>query len=50
MTIAQDNNIKKGRKIIKEINVIVISWAKYAKKADVGKELWHRIQNNLNTL
>jgi len=50
MTIAQDNNIKKGRKIIKEINAIVIFWAKYAKKADVGKELWHRIQNNLNTL
>ena len=50
MTIAQDNNIKKGRKIIKEINAIVKSWAKYAKKADVGKELGHRIQNNLNTL
>jgi len=50
MTIAQDNNIKKGGGIIKEINAIVKSWAKYAKKADVGKELWHRIQNNLNTL
>lgn len=50
MTIANDNNIKKGAKIIDDINSIVNSWNTYASQAGVRKDLKERIQDNLNTL
>jgi serine/threonine-protein kinase HipA len=50
MTIAKDNNIKKGEKIIEQINSVVKSWKKYAKQAGVRTDLQDRIFHNLNTL
>ena len=50
MTIAKDNNIKKGDKIIEDINSIVKSWNKYAGLAGVRNDLKKRIHDNLNTL
>jgi serine/threonine-protein kinase HipA len=49
MTLARDNNIKKGEKIIEDINSIVKSWDKYADQAKVKKTLRERIKSNLNT-
>ena len=49
MTIAKDNNIKKGEKIIEDINAIVNSWNKYAEQAEVRNDLKERINGNLNT-
>ncbi len=49
MTIARDNNIKKGGKIIEDINAVVKSWPKYARQAEVRQDLKARIQSNLNT-
>ena len=49
MTIAKDNNIKKGAKIIDEVNAIIKSWKTYAKKANVRTDLTERIASNLNT-
>ncbi len=49
MTIAKDNNIKKGEKIIEDINSVVKSWKKYAARADVRNDLKDRISSNLNT-
>ena len=48
MTIANNNNIKKGEKIIDEINSIVKSWNKYATQAKVKSELKEKINDNLN--
>lgn len=50
ITIAKDNNIKKGEKIIDEINLVVKSWNKYAKQAGVRTDLKERILQNLNIL
>lgn len=50
MTIAKDNSIKKGEKIIAEINTVVKSWFDYAKKAEVQTDLQKSIHQNLNTL
>ena len=50
MTIAKDNNIKKGSKIIDDINSIVKSWNTYATRAGVRNDLKERIHANLNTL
>lgn len=50
MTIAKDNNIKKGEQIITEINSVVKSWKEYAKKAKVRSDLTERIHTNLNIL
>ena len=50
MTIAMDNNIKKGEKIIDEINLVIKSWDVYAKQAGVRKDLQERIKQNLNIL
>jgi serine/threonine-protein kinase HipA len=50
MTIARDNNIKKGAKIIEDINSVVKSWNKYSKLAEVRNDLKERIKSNLNTL
>ncbi len=49
MTIAKDNNIKKGGKIIEDINAIVKSWNKYAEQADVRNDLKEKINTNMNT-
>lgn len=49
MTIANDNNIKKGDRIIEDINSIVKSWNKYADQALVRNDLKERINTNLNT-
>lgn len=49
MTIAKDNNIKKGEKIIEDINSVVKSWNKYAARAEVRNDLKERINGNLNT-
>ncbi len=49
MTIANDNNIKKGGKIIEDINSIVKAWNKYAEQAKVRNDLRENIHMNLNT-
>jgi len=48
MTIAKDNNLKKGGKIIDDINWVVKSWDRYAKQAEVRNDLKDRIRQNLN--
>ncbi len=50
MTIARDNNIKKGEKIIDEINSTIKSWNNYAEQAQLRNDLKERIHNSLNTL
>jgi serine/threonine-protein kinase HipA len=50
MTIAKANNIKKGEKIIDEVNTVVKNWKDFADLAKVKKELLQTIQNNLHTL
>jgi len=49
MTIARENNIKKGEKIIEDINSIVKSWYKYAERAGVRNDFKERINGYLNT-
>lgn len=49
MTIAKANNIKKGEKIIEQINAVVKNWNTYAEQVDLRRDLKERIQNNLNT-
>lgn len=49
MTIAKDNNIKKGGKIIEDINSIVKAWEKYAGQVGVRNDLKEKIHENLNT-
>lgn len=49
MTIAKDNNIKRGEKILDEINSVVKTWHDYAKIAAVRKDLADNIYKNLNT-
>ncbi|PHR31976.1 MAG: toxin HipA [Fluviicola sp.] len=48
MTLAKDNNIKKGAKIIEEINVTIKSWNDYAERAQLRNDLKEKIKNNLN--
>ena len=50
MTIAKNNNIKKGEKIINDINSIVKSWYQYAEQAQVRSDLKKRIGNYLNCI
>lgn len=49
MTIARDNNIKKGAKIIDTLNTVIKSWRKYAEQAQLRNDLKERIAANLNT-
>jgi serine/threonine-protein kinase HipA len=49
MTIAGDNNIKKGGRIIEDINSIVKKWKNYAEQAGVRNDLRETIHMNLNT-
>ena len=44
MTIAKDSNIKKGEKIIDQINAVVKSWTNYAAQSEVRKDLTERIR------
>jgi len=50
ITIAQDNSIKKGEKIIEEINTIVKNWGDFASKGKVRVDLQKNIQANLHLL
>lgn len=50
MTIAKDNNIKRGEKIIDGINLVVKNWGDFAELANVRTDLKKRIQQNLNLL
>jgi serine/threonine-protein kinase HipA len=50
MTIAKENNIKKGEKIIDDVNMVIKNWDNYAKQAGVRSDLQHRIYQNLNIL
>ena len=50
MTIAKDNNIKKGEKIVEDTNLVVKSWNVYANQAGVRTDLKERICQNLNIL
>lgn len=50
MTVAKANNIKKGEKIIKDINTVVKNWKDFANRAKVKNELLQTIQDNLHTL
>ena len=50
MIIAKDNGIKKGKKIVDEINAVVKSWNSYAAKAEVRIDLKNRIKQTLNVL
>jgi len=49
LTLAKDNNIKKGEKIIDEINAVVKNWGDFASKVNVKKDLHQTIQANLHT-
>lgn len=48
MTIAQQNNIKKGAKIIEEVNQVVKTWPQFASRAGVRENLAEYIQGCLN--
>ena len=50
MTIAKANNIKKGKKIIEEINTVVNNWGDFANQLNVRENILQTIQNNLHTL
>jgi serine/threonine-protein kinase HipA len=50
MTIANDNNIKKGEHIIDEINTTIKDWERYADQAELRNDLRKRIASNLNVL
>lgn len=47
MKIARDNSIKKGEKIIEQINSVVKSWKVYAERAGVKPEIKQKINDNL---
>lgn len=48
MSIAEANTIKKGKRIIHEINEVVQHWADYAQKAQVRSDLVEHIQRHLH--
>jgi serine/threonine-protein kinase HipA len=50
MTVAQANNIKKGERIIEEINTIVNNWEEFALKAKVNPKKIKEIKQNLHVL
>ncbi len=49
MKIAEENNLKKGEKIIEQLNEVILSWRDYAKQAGVRSDLTERIANNLQS-
>ena len=48
MKIARENNIKKGEKIIGQINSVIKSWNSYALQAKVRADISKKINENLN--
>jgi len=50
MTVAKQNNIKKGEKIIDSINEVVKSWSTYAGIAGVRTDLIKKVHTHLNVL
>lgn len=50
MTIATANNIKKGEKIIDQINQTVADWSDFANQAGVHQERYQEIQSNLHLI
>lgn len=50
MTIAKANSIKKGDRIIEEINTVVKDWKEFADRVGVNKKLVQTIQDNLHAL
>ncbi len=50
MTVAKQNNIKKGEKIIDSINEVVSSWSTYAGIAGVRTDLTEKVHTHLNVL
>lgn len=48
MKIARENNIKKGEKIIGQINSVIKSWSSYALQAKVRADISKKINENLN--
>ncbi len=50
MVLAQTNNIKKGERIIDEINTVVKAWGDFASQAAVREDLQSLIQGNLHVL
>ena len=50
MAVASTNNIKKGEKVIEEINEVVKDWDAFAGLAKVSTELKQTIQSHLHTL
>ncbi len=50
MTIAKANNIKKGEKIIDDINAVVKNWGDFANQVNIGDDLLRTIYKNLHTL
>lgn len=49
MTIARENNLKKGERIIDEINGVIRSWKHYADQAGVRRDLKDKISLHHNT-
>jgi serine/threonine-protein kinase HipA len=50
LTLAKENSIKRGDKIVDEISEVVKRWNQYATQAGVREDLTARICRNLNTL
>ena len=50
MTIAIANNIKRGERIIEEINTTVNNWEDFALQAKVSPERTKEIKKNLHVL
>jgi serine/threonine-protein kinase HipA len=50
MSVAKANSIKKGDRVIEEINAVVKDWKGFADRVGVNKELVQTIQDNLHTL
>ncbi len=50
MTVARENSIKNGGRIIDEVNDIIKSWKKYAAIAGVREDLRKYIGDHLNTI
>ncbi|MCV9387484.1 type II toxin-antitoxin system HipA family toxin [Reichenbachiella ulvae] len=50
MTIAKANSIKKGEKIIEEINTVVKNWVDFAREAKVDAEKTMEIESHLHHL
>ncbi|MBN1116494.1 MAG: type II toxin-antitoxin system HipA family toxin [Bacteroidales bacterium] len=50
MAIAKANNIKKGERIINEINIVVKKWGDFASKTNVRDDIREQIESTHNTI